>query len=155
MTSADRDALRAWLDLLTASNTLKKEIDASLRREFGVSISRFDVLSALDRSGRDGLRAGDLAQSLLVTEGATTQVTAPLIRDGLVKRSPCSRDGRAAIFTLTKKGEKLFREMARVHRGWVADAFSNLTPTQIETLRRLLSKLELPNIDAIDGRNAA
>ena len=155
MTKKDRDALRAWLDLLTASNAIKKDIDGSLRREFGVSIARFDVLAALDRAGDKGLRAGDLTQSLLVTDGATTQLTAPLIRDGLIKREPCARDKRAAIFTLTRNGEKLFRDMAEVHRGWVARAFAEFSPVQLETLRDLLGKLDRPNTENHDGRTAA
>ncbi len=154
MTEADRDALRAWLELLSASNGIKKFIDTSLRREFGVSISRFDILSALERAGADGLRAGDLSQQLMVTEGNTTQVTAPLIRDGLVKRAPCTEDGRVAIFRLTRKGEKLFREMAAENRLWVADAFSTLSENQLKSFRRLLGMLSLPG-DNAGARNRA
>lgn len=150
-----RETLRAWLDLLSISNAFKKAIDTSFRRDFGLSISRFDVLSALDRARPEGLRAGDLSQRLLVTEGNVTQVTAPLIRDGLVKRAPCAEDGRAAIFTLTRKGEKLFAKMADAHRAWVGEAFANLSPNQIHSLRRLLGKLELPSLDDLNGRNAA
>ena len=144
MTEKDRNALRAWLDLLNSSNTLKKSVDTGFRSQFGLSISRFDVLSALDRGGEDGMRAGDLSQRLMVTEGNTTQVTAPLIRDGLVKRSPSREDGRVAIFRLTRKGEKLFQKMADEHRQWVAEAFSGLSANEISTLRRILGKLNLP-----------
>ncbi len=153
MTSGDRNALRAWLDLLTASNAIKKSIDATLRTEFGVSISRFDVLSALDRAEGDGLRAGDLSQRLMVTEGNTTQVTAPLIRDGLVKRTPSREDGRVALFRLTRKGEKLFKKMADEHKHWVAGAFADLSHSELATLRQLLGKLNLPI--ELEGKDAA
>ncbi len=155
MTSAEQNALRAWLDLLTASSAIKKEIDASLRREFGMTISRFDLLSALDRAGRDGLRAGDLSKKLLVTEGATTQITAPLIRDGLVSRTPCLKDGRAANLRLTRKGKIIFQKMARVHKLWIDETFASLTPNQISTLRQLLCKLDLPRNAELTGREAA
>lgn len=154
MTNDPRNALRAWLDLLNVSGALKKDIDAALRREFGMSISRFDVLATLDRAGPDGLRAGDLAQRLVVTDGAATQVTAPLIRDGLVRRTPCPDDGRAAIFTLTAKGRTVFARMAAANREWIARAFAQLSPAQMENLRRLLRKIDLPSSSA-DGRNAA
>lgn len=150
-----RETLRAWLDLLSVSSAFKKAIDTAFRRDFGLSISRFDVLSALDRAGREGLRAGDLSQRLLVTEGNVTQVTAPLIRDGLIKRAPCTEDRRAAVFTLTRKGEKLFAKMAEAHQAWVGEAFANLSPNQISSLRRLLGKIETPSLDRLDGRNAA
>lgn len=153
MTQSERNALRAWLDLLTASNAIKKSIDTALRTQFGVSISRFDVLSALDRAGPEGLRAGDLSQRLMVTEGNTTQVMAPLIRDGLVKRISSREDGRVAIFRLTRKGEKLFEKMADEHRSWVSDAFTGLSQNELAMLRRLLGKLKLP-LDK-EKRNAA
>lgn len=155
MTDDDRNALRAWLDLLTASNAIKKSVDTAMRQEFGVSISRFDVLSALDRAGPEGARAGDLSQRLMVTEGNITQVTAPLIRDGLVKRTPSREDGRVAIFRLTKKGQRLFAEMAEEHRQWVADAFSEFSSSQIATFRRLLGKLNLPFEIGETGKDAA
>jgi DNA-binding MarR family transcriptional regulator len=137
----DREALRAWLDLLAASQGLKKAVDTGFRSRFGHSISRFDVLSALDRAGAAGLRAGALTERLMVSDGATTQVTAPLIREGLVRRSSDPADGRAAIFSLTKKGEKIFSEMAAEHQQWIVEAFAALSPSQMKTLRRLLSQI--------------
>lgn len=143
MTESDLIALRAWLDLLTTSNAVKKSVDTTLRSQFGVSISRFDVLSTLERAEPDGLRAGDLSQRLMVTEGNTTQVTAPLIRDGLVKRTSSAEDRRVAIFRLTRKGAKLFEKMAGEHRRWIGAAFGGLSQNDMETLRLILAKIDL------------
>ncbi|HNR75914.1 MAG TPA: MarR family transcriptional regulator [Parvularculaceae bacterium] len=140
--SDDREAVRAWLSLLAASRGLEKAVDAGLRTRFGHSISRFDVLSALDRAGAQGLRAGALTEKLMVSDGATTQVTAPLIREGLVKRAADPNDGRVAIFSLTRKGEKIFADMAAEHRQWIDEAFAALTPAQMKTLRRLLAEID-------------
>lgn len=150
----DREAVRAWLALLGASRTLEKAVDAGFRNRFGHSISRFDVLSALDRAGFAGLRAGELTERLMVSDGATTQVTARLIREGLVKRATDPDDGRVAIFSLTRKGERIFADMAAEHRAWIDDAFAALTPAQLKTLRRLLSEIE-PEKVARSKRNAA
>ena len=78
------------------------------------------------------------------TEGNTTQVTAPLIEIGLVRRLASPHDGRVAIFTLTKKGERIFARMAAENRQWIADTFAALSPSQIAQLRRLLATLEPP-----------
>lgn len=139
--SADLDALRAWLAMLGATNVLKKRIDARMRARFGLSLSRFDVLAALDRAGEGGLNGVNLSTRLKVTEGATTQVTAPLIDQGLVRRDVDPCDGRAAIFRLTAKGKRLFADMAEQNRRWVGDAFQSLSPAQLGTLRRLLASL--------------
>ncbi len=137
-----RDTLRAWLSLLNASNMIKKSVDAQLRTRFGVSISRFDVMSALDRHDPEGLRAGELSRQLMVTEGNTTQVTAPLIRDGYVERRTSTRDARGVIFSLTSEGRDLFADMAAQHKEWIHDAFERLSASDLATLRALLDQLE-------------
>ena len=140
-----REPLRAWLDLLAASNAIKKGVDSRLKHRFGMSISRFDVLAALDRADDDGLTAGALSARLKVTEGNTTQVTSPLVEAGMIRRSVSPADGRVAIFQLTAKGRKLFAQMAAENRQWVAETFSALSPAQVTTLRKLLAALDPPS----------
>jgi len=159
MTDADiadkKEALRAWLDLLAASQGLKKFVDTGLRSRFGLSISRFDVLSALERAGPQGLRAGALTERLMVSDGNTTQVTTPLIRDGLVRRAIDPDDKRAAIFSLTKKGERVFAEMAAEHRQWIDAVFAGFSPRDLKTLRRLLARISPPADAARPRKDAA
>lgn len=143
MTEA-RDALRTWLALLSTTNTIKKAIDAQLRQRFGVSLSRFDVLAALDRAGSAGATAGELTAWLKVTEGNTTQVTAPLIAAGLVDRATSPIDGRIAIFRLTATGRSLFDRMAHENRELVIEAFSDLSADDVASFRTLLECLRDP-----------
>jgi DNA-binding MarR family transcriptional regulator len=63
-------------------------------------------------------------------------------------------DGRVAIFRLTRKGRRLFAEIAQRHRIWVAEAFSGLGAEQVATFRLLLEKLRLP-AEFADGRRDA
>jgi DNA-binding MarR family transcriptional regulator len=142
--SDGRDPLRAWLALLSAANRIKKSVDARMRQQFSLSLSRFDVLAALDRAGEPGLTAGALSSYLKVTEGNTTQVTTPLIAAGLVRRTVSANDRRVAIFQMTRKGQRIFAEMAAANREWIADVFAVLTPTQITSLRRTLGQLNYP-----------
>jgi len=153
--SDEREALRTWLDLLGKTNAIKKEIDTMLRKEFRMSIARFDVLAALSRAGKEGLRAGALTQRLKVTDGNTTQVTTPLIHDGFVKRVKNSSDGRVAIFQITKKGETLFEKMAKRNKDCVAKAFNYLSQTQMRSLRTFLDKLSPDGITATKEKTAA
>lgn len=153
--SDHREALRSWLELLNASSAIKKYTDTEFRAQFGLSISRFDVLAALDRAGPEGLRAGALSQRLMVTDGNTTQVTAPLIRDGLVKRRTCMEDARVAYFSLTKKGERLFAKMAVAHQGWIADLFAELSKPELAMLQKLLGKIDLAQAGRKSRKDAA
>ncbi|MBA2919627.1 MULTISPECIES: MarR family winged helix-turn-helix transcriptional regulator [Sphingomonas] len=142
--SHDRDALRAWLALLGTANAVKKGVDTRLRQRFGLSIARFDVLAALDRAGEDGLTAGGLTSRLKVTEGNTTQVTAPLVEAGLVERRPDPNDRRVAIFRLSPEGRALFAQMAAENRSWIDAAFAGLSTAEIARLRDLLGALQPP-----------
>lgn len=139
--SDNHETLRTWLALLRLSRGLEKAVDAAFRRRFGHSISRFDVLSALDRAQPRGLRAGALTAKLMVSDGATTQVTAPLVREGLVTRRVDPSDGRVAIFALTKRGKRIFTDMAREHRQWIDEAFATLSAAQLTALRGLLGEI--------------
>lgn len=142
--ASDRDALRAWLALLGTSNAIRKGVDARLRQRFGLSIARFDVLAALDRAGDAGLTAGGLTAWLKVTDGNTTQVTAPLVEAGLVERAADPVDRRVAIFRLSSEGKGLFAEMAAENRSWIDAAFAGLSSSDIASLRQLLGALRPP-----------
>jgi DNA-binding MarR family transcriptional regulator len=139
-----KQVLRLWIELLRASNMIKKDLDARLRAEFGQSLSRFDVLSALYRAGEDGLRASEISQFLLVTDGATSQLTPHLVKEGLVERTPCPDDRRSAIFRLTSSGRAMFERMARQHGDWVARNFTHLSTEEMRALAELVRLIELP-----------
>jgi len=155
MSAEHKPILRLWIELLGRTNAIKKDLDARLRSEFGQSLSRFDVLSALHRAGSDGLRASELSQFLLVTDGATSQLTPPLIRDELVEREPCPNDRRSVVFRLTPQGAALFERMADRHRQWVCERFAGFSSDEIDTLRKLARRIEAPLSRGALERNAA
>ncbi|MEE4537664.1 MAG: MarR family transcriptional regulator [Erythrobacter sp.] len=142
MTGERKQELRLWIELLRASNIIKKDLDARLRVQFGQSLSRFDVLSALDRADANGLRASEISQFLLVTDGATSQLTAHLVKEGLVERTPCPDDRRSAIFRLTPSGRALFARMAQQHGAWVSEHFERLSTEDIDTMKDLVRLIE-------------
>lgn len=144
MSGDQKQVLRLWIELLGRSNAIKKDLDARLRSEFGQSLSRFDLLSALHRAGPDGLRASELSQFLLVTDGATSQLTPPLIREGLVEREPCPNDRRSVLFQLTPQGSALFERMADRHREWVCERFEGFSEDEVGVLLALARRIEAP-----------
>ena len=141
MADTTRESLLAWLDLLRASNVIKKDVDARFREEFDQSISRFDALAALERADRNGLRAGALSRQLVVSEGNITQLMSKLLRDGLVQRRHDDRDGRVVIYSLSGEGRRLFNRMARAHRQWIRDIFAEFSDPELIALRELLHHL--------------
>ena len=141
MADTTRESLLAWLDLLRASNVIKKGIDARLREEFDQSISRFDALAALDRASGRGLRAGALSRQLVVSDGNITQLMSKLLRDGLVLKRDDDSDGRVVIYSLSETGRRLFSRMARAHRQWIGDVFTEFSAAELTALRELLQQL--------------
>lgn len=147
------DMTRTWLALLRSANTIKKSLDQQFRTHYGISISRFDVLSVLQRGNRNGLRAGDLSRQLIVSDGNTTQIVSKLVRDGLVLRRTDPKDARAVIFSLSDEGAALFTRMVISHREWLKEAFGDIHENKVRELYDLLQLL--PPQNTTEKENAA
>ena len=78
-------SLRLWLRLLTCATTIEQRIAARLRDDFGSTLPRFDMLSALDRAGPAGLTLGEVSRKLMVTQGNVTGLSGRLRDDGLIE----------------------------------------------------------------------
>jgi DNA-binding MarR family transcriptional regulator len=139
--SAGHDALRLWLRLFTCSTMIAQHVGSALKREFGSSLPRFDLLAQLDRSP-DGLRMGELSQRTLATGGNITWLVRALESEGLVKRRVADGDRRAAIVTLTPAGRRHFANMARAHERWITSMFSSLSASERRSLHALLGTVK-------------
>ncbi len=137
----DHDALRLWLRLFTCSTMIEREIGPALKREFGSSLPRFDLLAQLERNP-DGLRLGALSERLLVTGGNVTWLVNSLVADGLVTRRRAPEDGRVWIVALTPDGRRSFASMARAHERWIARLLGKLSSRERTQLHSLLGHLK-------------
>jgi len=143
-----QDALRLWLRLVSTTTRIERRLASNLKRQFGSTLPRFDLLAQLDRAP-DGLRMTELAERLLVTGGNVTWLVTSLVRDGLVSRTRAVHDGRAVVVRLTTRGQQHFTEMASAHEGWVTTLFAGLPATarkalaaHLGTLKQQVSTLE-------------
>jgi DNA-binding MarR family transcriptional regulator len=135
------DSLRVWLRLFTCSTMIAQHVNSALKREFGSSLPRFDLLSQLDRAP-DGLRMGELTERTLTTGGNVTWLVRALESDGLVSRRVVDSDRRAAIVRLTPTGRRHFTAMARAHERWISTLFSVLTTSERRELHALLGNVK-------------
>ena len=71
MNTADQESLRLWLRLFTTTTLVERRLDSALKREFGSTLPRFDLLAQLERAP-DGLRMGELSERILTTGGNVT-----------------------------------------------------------------------------------
>jgi DNA-binding MarR family transcriptional regulator len=139
--ATEHDALRLWLRLFSCSTMIAQHVGSALKREFGSSLPRFDLLAQLDRSP-DGLRMGELSERTLTTGGNVTWLVRALEAEGLVRRRVADSDRRAAVVRLTPAGRRHFAMMARAHERWIIAMFSSLTATERRSLYALLGMVK-------------
>ena len=148
-----QDELRLWLRLLTCTTLIEGEIRSRLRENYDVTLPRFDLMAQLDKSP-NGMTLGELSQRMMVSNGNVTGLVERLVSLNLVERRQAPHDRRAMIVTLTSEGRRPFRSLARTHEGWIAEIFGDLSPGEIDTLMKLLSKTKNSARKAIDKAKA-
>jgi len=132
--------LRLWLRLLTCSGLVERAVRRRLREEFAVTLPRFDLMAALDRTPA-GLTMGELSARLKVSNGNVTGVVERLVREGLVERTALPTDRRSYKVALTAAGRSAFAAMAARHAGWIDSLLGDLSDGEIEQLMGLLARL--------------
>lgn len=139
---ADHQALKVWLRLLACSTQIETEIRRRLRKEFGMTLARFDYLAQLHRHP-EGLRMSALSRYLMVTGGNVTALTDDLEAEGLVLRETDADDRRSFKVALTPAGSKAFERAAQVHEGWVVEMLGGLDADERHELYELLGHLRV------------
>jgi DNA-binding MarR family transcriptional regulator len=138
----DHTALKLWLRLLTCTTLIEASVSQRLRRGFGSTLPRFDLLAQLYRAP-EGLRMSELSRRLMVTGGNITGLADQLEREGLLLREAVAGDRRAIRLKLTFEGRERFAEMASAHESWVVSLMAHLSAAEQRTLRDLLAKLKV------------
>lgn len=138
----DHANVRLWLRLLSCTLTIEKSVQRLLAERFGITLSRFDVLAALDRAP-DGLTMGALSQALLVSNGNVTQLVQKLAADDLVQVAADPRDRRVSRVRLTPSGRTHFAELAAAHRDRIDALFAALGGEEHARLYAALGALKI------------
>jgi DNA-binding MarR family transcriptional regulator len=134
-----KDELRLWLRMLTCTTLVEGEVRARLRREFGTTLPRFDLMAALDRAG-GGMTLGEISQRMMVSNGNVTGLATRLEAEGLVERRARPGDRRAQLLRLTPRGRREFARQSAAHEAWIASLLGGLQPEERATLFRLLGR---------------
>jgi DNA-binding MarR family transcriptional regulator len=136
-----KDEVRLWLRLFSCKMLIESEIRRRLRDTFDVTLPRFDLMAQLLKAPTS-MKLGELSQRLMVSNGNITGLVDRLVEQGLIDRKTSPNDRRAQLVKLTPEGRKVFRTMAAEHETWIADIFADLSPSEIQTLMRLLGKMK-------------
>jgi len=110
-----------------------------LRADYRFPLTQAAVLGRLDREGSQCI--GDLAAAERVRPQSMSQTLAELEAAQLITRSPDEQDGRRTRIALTEEGrDALYADRAR-RDGWLAQAISEFTPAQRDTLAEAVELL--------------
>lgn len=134
---ASKERLRLWIRMLRASHTIEAELRERLKRQFGTTLPRFDVMAALYREP-EGMLMSDLSRFLLVSNGNVTGIVTRLCCDGLVMRTTRNGDRRTSVVRLTKAGISVFRDMAAAHEFWVSELLGAVSEDEARRLAGML-----------------
>ena len=135
--SGSKDRLRLWIRLLRTSRIIEGELREKLKSEFGSTLPRFDVMSALNRQP-DGMLMSDLSRYLLVSNGNVTGIVDRLVADGFVQRARRDGDRRTSVVALTDEGRAAFARMAVAHAAWVDDLLHSVSAEEARMLASML-----------------
>ncbi|MEU9112940.1 MarR family transcriptional regulator [Streptomyces sp. NPDC048483] len=147
------DVLRPATELAKRIARLATALDQATRRvlpELGLTIAEFDILVALRRAGDPyRMKPNELARSLLLSSGGTSNVVNHLADRGLVRREPSPDDGRSTMIRLTAEGvtlaERAVRANADAHEAVFAEASPEAVRAATEALRELGGERPAPS----------
>jgi DNA-binding MarR family transcriptional regulator len=147
------EALSYELHKLTAR--LDRAADGLLRRDVGVSYSRFLALFAVSETGGS---QRDLAQWLGLTEPSTSRMVGVLAEEGLLKVTTVAGAGNRRQLQLTEDGARLVQRGCRLLEERFADLVERSGVPFVayqRYTRRLLAQLDADQQAALEPAGAA
>lgn len=128
---------RSWRALMMGMTLLLERLDDDLSREFGMSLTEYEVLVRLsERPGR-AMRMAQLADAMAHSRSRVTHTVARMEGAGYVTRGTTPEDGRGVVATMTPEGYDLLVRAA---------------PCHVESVRRTMVDLVAPEDFAAVGR---
>lgn len=117
-------------------------------REHDLSRTAYNALTILAEA-KGPLGPHDLAEQLLVSAGAVTQLLDLLEKQGRIRRRPHPHDRRMSLVELTESGRRVLGRAQPEVAEATSQTLAGLTATEQQHLMRLLAKLER-HVQALD-----
>lgn len=116
----------SWRALMMGMTLLLERLDDDLRREFGMSLTEYEVLVRLSERPNRAMRMAQLADAMAHSRSRVTHTVARMQEAGYITRGTTPEDGRGVVATMTDKG---------------FDLLVNAAPCHVESVRRNLVDL--------------
>ena len=132
----------AWLALVRTHARLWDQLETGMRRDSGLTMSRYDVLMQLDLAGgRLGL--SELAATIVLSPSGLSKLLDRMESSGLLRREPDPRDARSTFARITPHGRALVRKARRRHHAWLERTFAAaLDDRDLRDLSRIMERID-------------
>ena len=121
---------------------IRRTVLDQVMRPYGITRSQWWVLSALSRSGNDGMMQVDLARLLEVGKVTVGGLVDRLEASGHVQRSPDATDRRAKRVFITDQGFEVIRLMITVSTKVNRRSLKGLTPDEVQIAEKVLFQVK-------------
>jgi DNA-binding MarR family transcriptional regulator len=133
---------KAWRTYVESSWALHTRLEDDLRAMTGLSMSDYHVMVVLSEAPERRLRMGELADRLVFSPSRITYQINQMAKRGLVRKQPCSSDGRGQEAVLTDAGMAALVDAAPKHLATVRDSFvDHLSPDELDVIGHVFAKI--------------
>jgi DNA-binding MarR family transcriptional regulator len=134
------DLRRLFNDLIRWETELWNDIDARLRVDLDLPLSRFEPMQVIERLG--SCRVHDIARELSITVGGVSKLVDRIEAAGLCQRGVNPHDARSSIITLTPRGRRILARATSVFQNELqTQVGSALSDNELEHLAGTLVRL--------------
>jgi DNA-binding MarR family transcriptional regulator len=124
------------------ASRMSTELAQVYEESFGISIPEWRVIAHLSQNHEVSVR--EIFRRVDMDKAKVSRAAARLETRGLITKRANSDDRRLVRLSLTRKGRRLFEEIAPLALGYELDFLGRLSPREAATFRNLLDKLLAP-----------
>jgi MarR family transcriptional regulator, organic hydroperoxide resistance regulator len=148
------DLLDLFHQLIRFETELWNAVDARLRTEFGLPLSRLEPMQVIAR--RPLCRVHDIAAELSITIGGTSKLVDRIEAAGYCVRRANPEDRRSSIIELTASGRRVLAKATKVFEDDLQTRIGSAVPERsLQQFNSTLVKLRAANISAGEARSSA
>ncbi len=104
-----------WRAFVLGTTLLMDQLDQELRRDFGISLTEYEILVRLSERPQRVMRMAQLADAVCHSRSRVTHTITRMENAGFVVRETCLEDGRGVQARMTDVGLALLERAAPAH----------------------------------------
>ncbi len=138
----DHKHLSLWVRMVASSTRVVQILNKRMKENTPLTLAKFDVLVAIDRTPGGVITMSELSRLLLVSNANTTGMVGRLIKDGFVEKWALPTDRRVYSVAMTSEGRKALKHAIGIHKEWVDELLGGIDEDKIDGLIDTFSSLK-------------